>query len=88
MKLKFNFFQDVIYIDNINIQKLDEETLNKRLKQLCNLVNNNEFYIHSTMIDNNFMRPVVNQYFLYLTLLPSKFIIKDSILVVQIKKNK
>jgi Xaa-Pro aminopeptidase len=75
-------------MDNINIEQLHNDTLVKRLTRLCNIINNTEFYIQSTMIDNDFMRPVINQYFLYLTVLPSHLIIKDSLLHVSIKNNK
>lgn len=72
-------------MNDINIELLHNNTLIKRLQLLSSKINNSKFYIHSTMIDDDFRRPVINQYFLYLSLLPSHFVLKDSILVVSIK---
>jgi len=72
-------------MNDINIELLHNNTLIKRLQLLSSKINNTKFYIHSTMIDDDFRRPVINQYFLYLSLLPSHFVLKDSLLVVSIK---
>lgn len=75
-------------MDEINIEQLHNDTLIKRLKRLCSLINSNtEFYIHSRMIDDDFRRPIINQYFLYLSVIPSHLIIKDSLLLVSIINN-
>jgi Xaa-Pro aminopeptidase len=74
-------------MDELNIEQLHNITLVKRLKRLCSLINNTEFYIHSRMIDDDFRRPIINQYFLYLSAIPSHLIIKDSLLLVRIIDN-
>ena len=77
----------ITYMDEINIEQLHNITLVNRLKKLSSLFNNIEFYIHSRMIHDDFRRPIINQYFLYLSLLPSHLIMKDSLLLVSIINN-
>lgn len=75
-------------MDEINIEQLHNDTLAKRLIRFCSLINSNtEFYIHSRMIHDDFRRPIINQYFLYLSVIPSHLIIKDSLLLVSIINN-
>ena len=78
---------------NLNsIENIEELLLNcrdKRHTNICNTIGNiGPIYIKAIMITNDFQKPVIDPYFLYITMLPIDIITIDSVLSFEIVNNK
>jgi len=71
-----------------NIEKLLLQCREKRYANICNQLGNiPTTYIKAILITNDFQKPVIDPYFLYITMLPIDIIAIDSIMSFEIVNN-
>jgi len=72
-----------------NIEKLLLNCRDTRHTNICNIIGNiGPIYIKAIIITNDFQKPVIDPYFLYITMLPIDIITIDSIMSFEIVNNK
>ena len=81
---------DLSKINSIqDIESLLFKCRDKRYDEICKKIENKEeIFIKGILITNDFQKPVVDPYFLYISMMPVDIIPTDSILSFQITNNK